>query len=39
MREEMAAAGVRFAEDVAGLDIMDETPPRVGRFERHLIED
>ncbi|KAF2657940.1 hypothetical protein K491DRAFT_776840 [Lophiostoma macrostomum CBS 122681] len=39
MREEMAAAGMRFAENAAGLDIMDETPPRVGRFERLVMEN
>ena len=39
MREEMVAAGMRFAEGAAGLDVMDETPPRVGRFERLMMEN
>lgn len=37
MREEMAAVDMRYADDEVGLDIMDETPPRMGRFERHMM--
>lgn len=39
MREEMTAAGMRYAEDGVGLDIMDETPPRIGRFERRILDN
>ncbi|KAF2465495.1 uncharacterized protein BDR25DRAFT_378648 [Lindgomyces ingoldianus] len=37
MREELAAAGMRYARDEQQLDTMDETPPRLGRFERHMV--
>ncbi|KAF2706362.1 hypothetical protein K504DRAFT_459655 [Pleomassaria siparia CBS 279.74] len=36
MREEMVAAGMRYAEDEQQ-DTMDETPPRLGRFERRAL--
>jgi hypothetical protein len=34
MREEMVAASMRYEVDGQQLDVMDETPPRLGRFER-----
>jgi hypothetical protein len=34
MRAEMVAAGMRYEVDGQQLDVMDETPPRLGRFER-----
>jgi hypothetical protein len=37
-REEIQAASMRYAEDGVGLDFMDETPPRIGRFERYATE-
>jgi hypothetical protein len=39
MREEMAAASIRYADDGVGLDVLDDTPPRVGRFERRILEN
>ncbi|KAF2116229.1 hypothetical protein BDV96DRAFT_573612 [Lophiotrema nucula] len=38
MREELMTVGMRY-EDAQQLDVMDETPPRVGRFERHILGD
>lgn len=37
MRQELAAVGMRYGEE-ARLDVMDETPPRIGRFERHMLD-
>ncbi|KAF2800680.1 hypothetical protein K505DRAFT_398576 [Melanomma pulvis-pyrius CBS 109.77] len=37
MREEILAGGMRYADDGQQLDVMDETPPRLGRFERHIL--
>jgi hypothetical protein len=34
MRDEIQAAGMRYADNGVSQDIMDETPPKVGRFER-----
>jgi hypothetical protein len=34
MREEMVAAGMRYEGAGGRLEVMDETPPRLGRFER-----
>jgi hypothetical protein len=38
MREELAAVRFRYDEG-AVLDVLDETPPRVGRFERRMMQD
>ncbi|KAF2200427.1 hypothetical protein GQ43DRAFT_73548 [Delitschia confertaspora ATCC 74209] len=35
MRNEMVAAGMRYAQD-GHPEVMDDTPPRLGRFERHM---
>lgn len=36
MRQEAAAMRARYGEDVQRGDVMDETPPRVGRVERRM---
>ena len=36
MREEMQARGMRGGPGNEG-DVMDETPPRVGRFEQRIL--
>jgi hypothetical protein len=36
MRDELLEARMRFVDDEGGMDVMDETPPPVGRFERHI---
>lgn len=38
MRAEMEAASMRYGDDAVGLEVMDETPPRVGRFERRILD-
>ena len=35
MRQEFEAVRTRYDEDQQG-DVMDETPPRIGRVERHM---
>lgn len=38
MREELRVASMRYAEDGTGMEVMDETPPRIGRFERRMLD-
>lgn len=35
MRQELDSVRMRYDEDQQG-DMMDETPPRIGRVERHM---
>jgi hypothetical protein len=36
MRQEAAAIQARYGEEDEERDVMDETPPRVGRVERRM---
>jgi hypothetical protein len=37
MREELGTVGMRYGGEGGGGDVMNETPPGIGRFERRML--